>query len=192
MRETSVSDRTHCLLFTGHRIDTPDRPTPRFPAASEPVARKMISDAINVEISRCPDDHFHGICSGASGGDILFLEACVEQNVSTQMYLALDEDGFTEASVADAGADWVARFKVILAAMPVHILPDDPSSELDVWQRTNLWMLDTALSLAGSNLTVIALWDGHTADGPGGTKDMVQRARAVGARIIHLNAADLI
>ena len=34
------------ILFTGHRIDAPARPTPRFPAAKEEQARAMIRDAV--------------------------------------------------------------------------------------------------------------------------------------------------
>jgi hypothetical protein len=38
---------------------------------------------------------------------------------------------------------------------------------------------------------VIALWDGQDGDGDGGTKDMVDRARAAGARVVQIDTADL-
>lgn len=56
---------------------------------------------------------------------------------------------------------------------------------------TNLWMLDSVLAHSGSNVTVIVLWDGNEADGPGGTKDMVIQARAIGVHVVHLDAAQL-
>ena len=181
----------HWLLFSGHRIDTPGRTTPRFPAGSESIAREMISDAIRAELLLYPGDRFHGISSGANGGDMLFLESCAELDVPTDIYLALAGKDFARKSVADAGADWVERFEVLLKARPVHVLPDEPDSEINIWQRTNLWMLDSVLSNPGDNVTVIVLWDGNEADGPGGTKDMVKRAQAIGARVVHLDAAKL-
>ena len=181
----------HWLLFSGHRIDAPGRTTPRFPASSESIARVMISDAIKAELSRFPGDRFRGVSSGANGGDMLFLEACAVLGVPTEIYLALAKDQFAARSVADAGADWLKRFELLLKAGPCHILPDDPLSELNVWQRTNLWMLDSVLSHAGTDATVIVLWDGNSADGPGGTEDMVKRAHAIGARVVHLDAAKL-
>ena len=191
MNSLSGHKNIHWLLFSGHRIDAPDRTTPRFPADSEAIAREMISAAIREELSRCPDDSFRGVSSGANGGDILFLESCSAQHVPTEIYLALAAKDFARLSVADAGGDWFERFDALLNARPVHVLPDEPSSNLDIWQRTNLWMLDSVLSHAGANVTVIVLWDGNAADGPGGTKDMVKRAQAIGARVVHLDAAKL-
>lgn len=191
MSSSPRSKKTHWLLFSGHRIDTPARATPRFPAGSESIARQMISDAIRAEILRRPDDRFRGVSSGANGGDMLFLESCAAHGVSTDIYLALPRDDFAARSVADAGGDWVERFDALLEARPFHVLPDEPSPEFDIWQRTNLWMLDSVLSHAGTNVTVIVLWDGNAADGPGGTKDMVKRAQAIGARVVHLDAAKL-
>jgi hypothetical protein len=191
MTNPSTWGNTHWLLFSGHRIDAHDRTMPRVPPASEPIAGKMISDAVSLVMERHPADRFHGISSGANGGDMLFLEACRALGVPTDIYLALTAKEFEEVSVAEAGGDWAERFKALLEARPVHILPEEGSSTLNIWQRTNLWMLDSVLSHEGSNITVIVLWDGNAADGPGGTKDMVKQARAVGAHVVHLDAAKL-
>lgn len=181
----------HWLLFSGHRIDASERVTPRFPASSEAIAGKMIYAAISAELERFPNDLFYAISSGANGGDILFLEACAELNVSTEIYLALSKTEFARESVSDAGGDWLERYETLLQARPTHVLADDPTSGLNIWQQTNMWMLNSILSHQGVNMTVIVLWDGNVADGPGGTLDMVKQARAAGARIVHLNAAML-
>ncbi len=178
-------------MFSGHRIDAPDRPTPRFPATSEPIARKMIDGAIEGEIERHSTDKFSAVSSGANGGDILFLESCLAHGIQAEMYLALPEQEFAAKSVADGGPAWMERFEALLNEVPVHVLPDRLSNHLNIWQRTNLWMLDCVLSHAGTQVTVIVLWDGNAADGPGGTRDMVRRAQAVGARVVHLDAAKL-
>ena len=63
------------ILFTGHRIDAPARPTPRFPAVKEEQARAMIRDAVT-NIKAKSDGKLLGISGGAAGGDIFFNELC--------------------------------------------------------------------------------------------------------------------
>jgi hypothetical protein len=57
----------------------------------------------------------------------------------------------------------------------------------DIWQRTNLWLLEEALASEAPNLALIALWDGKSGDGPGGTKDLVDTARNRGVNTVLLN-----
>ena len=64
--------------------------------------------------------------------------------------------------------------------------------DYSIWQRSNLWMLHSALAISHDNLTLIALWNGEVGDGPGGTEDMVQRAQNRGATFIHLDTCKLI
>ncbi|HVO94142.1 MAG TPA: tetratricopeptide repeat-containing protein, partial [Terriglobales bacterium] len=90
------------ILFTGHRIDAPNRPTARFPAAKEQQARGMILEALTNIKSK--NGKLLGISGGASGGDILFHEVCEELNIPSQMYLVLPKNDYVKASVADGGA----------------------------------------------------------------------------------------
>jgi hypothetical protein len=61
-------------------------------------------------------------------------------------------------------------------------------SDYNIWQRNNLWNLHNALAAAGGeNVTLIALWNGATGDGPGGTADMVDKAQERGAKTIILD-----
>ena len=53
----------------------------------------------------------------------------------------------------------------------------------NVWQRTNLWMIDEARRLA-SEQALLALWDGHRGDGPGGAEQFIQAARKSGIRVL--------
>ena len=181
----------HCLLFTGHRVDAPGRETPRFPAASEALAKELIVAAVHDEMAAYLTDQFSAVASGANGGDILFLETCAEIGIPAQMCLAKTRDAFVDASVIDGGQEWVDRFDALTEKIPVHVLEHDPTSEFNVWQRTNLWMLEKTLGASGSNSSVIALWDGLEGDGPGGTKDMVMRAKEAGAHIVHIDAGQL-
>jgi hypothetical protein len=184
------------VLFTGHRIDAAKRKDPRFPASQELVAKNAIRATLQAE-KNITSGSLLGVAGGANGGDILFLELCDELNIPTQMMLALPEGEFVEASVEADDHSWVPRFYSQLKKHPgAPVLAESPElpkwlqfkKDYDIWQRNNLWLLSEALCRApGQHLTVIALWDGKTGDGPGGTEHMVGLARERGARIIHLN-----
>ncbi|MGA3190029.1 MAG: tetratricopeptide repeat-containing protein [Bryobacteraceae bacterium] len=187
------------ILFTGHRVDGAKREKPRFPAAMEGAARDAIRVAVAAERSVTAGAIF-GVAGGANGGDILFLEVCDELGIPTEMMLALPEGPFMEKSVAADDPMWEKRFYTQLGKHPnTPVLAK--SEELpqwlqgkkgyDVWQRNNLWLLSEALCRSPENLTLIALWDGGTGDGPGGTENMVNLARDRGAKVIHLNTKTL-
>lgn len=186
------------ILFTGHRIDTPGRSSPRFPAAKEKQARAMIFDAVKKEKEET-NDKLMGLTGGASGGDILFHEVCEELNIPSQMYLVLPKSEYIKASVADSGANWVERFNRLYEKLQAKVLSESErlprwlraKKSYDIWQRSNLWMLHNALSISQDRLTLIALWNGATGDGPGGTEDMVERAKDRGARFVHLDTKTL-
>ena len=187
------------LLFTGHRVDAPDRSTPRFPPAKEMEARAMILEAVKREKEN-PNGQLFGISGGASGGDILFHEVCEDLGIPSQMYLVLPKSDYVKASVADGGPGWVERFNRLFDKFQPKILSDSDQlprwlrakKDYSIWQRSNLWMLHNALFLSQDHLTLIALWNGATGDGPGGTEDMVKRAQDRGARFILLDARKLV
>jgi hypothetical protein len=189
----------HVILFTGHRIDAPNRPTPRFPAAKEAEARAMILDAV-AQIKARTNGGLVGLSGGASGGDILFHEVCEDLGIPSHMYLVLPKNEYIKASVADAGAVWVERFNRLCQNLKPKILSDSDrlprwlrgKKGYNIWQRSNLWMLYSALYLSREQLTLLALWNGVAGDGPGGTDDMVQRAVDRGATFIHLDARKLL
>ena len=190
---------THVLLFTGHRVDAPDRKTPRFPAAKEKHARAVIFEAVRNEKAKAKGPVF-GIAGGACGGDLLFHEICEALEIPSQMYLVLPKNEYIKASVADGGPDWVERFNRLYDKLKPKILSDSDrlprwlraKKDYNIWQRSNLWMLHNALCISQDHLTLIALWNGATGDGPGGTEDMVNRAKDRGATFIHLDAKKLL
>jgi len=174
----------HSLLFTGHMIDAKDRADPRFPANKENEAKREIEKYLLTE-KEINKDELTGIASGACGGDILFHELCAKMDIPTEIYLALPVEDFKKESVSFAGKDWDMRFDKLVAKLPVHILPanDENNNEKNVWERTNLWMLNLALENGGENMTLIALWNGKGGDGEGGTEHMINIAKEQGARV---------
>jgi hypothetical protein len=187
------------ILFTGHRIDAPGRSMPRFPAAKEKQGRALIFDAVAKEKEKA-SGKLMGLTGGASGGDILFHEVCEELDIPSQMYLVLPKNEYIKASVADGGPDWVERFNRLYGKLKPKILSDSDrlprwlraKKDYNIWQRSNLWMLHNALAVSQDHLTLVALWNGATGDGPGGTEDMVARAKDRGARFIHLDTTKLL
>jgi len=187
------------ILFTGHRIDDPGRPEPRFPPEKEVQARTMILETV----SKIKDETIIpilGISGGASGGDILFHEICEELGIPTKMYMALPKKEYINASVDDAGYDWVQRFEHLYKTTDpqtlaeTRVLPRWLRSKqgYNIWQRSNLWMLHNSLAMSNDNVTLIALWNKTTGDGPGGTEDMIQRVIDRGANFIHLDTRKLL
>jgi hypothetical protein len=187
------------ILFTGHRIDPPSRATPRFPASREKQARAMIFEAVSKEMEKAQRPVV-GVSGGACGGDILFQEICAELNIPRQMYLVLPKNDYLKASVADGGPEWVERFNRLCNQVKAKIFSDSErlprwlraKKDYSIWQRSNLWMLHNALYLSQDHLTLIALWNGASGDGPGGTEDMVARARDRGATFVLLDARKLL
>jgi hypothetical protein len=179
------------LLFTGHMIDSADRKQPRFPAWAEGRAFEAIRNAI-AALPWTQQGPAIGLAGAASGGDLLFHEACAELEIPTKILLALPVNDFLAASVSPAGPDWVRRFHAVVdkrGCERFQIMGDKNGlleGETDnVWQRANLWMIEQALALAPER-SLLALWDGRASDGPGGTEHLVEVAPKFGVRVAPL------
>jgi hypothetical protein len=189
---SSADDRheyAHALLFTGHMIDSADRAQPRFPRSAEKRARQAIREAIAAVAWTRPGSTI-ALAGGASGGDLLFHECCEELGIPTRVLLALPPDKFEAASVAPAGRAWVDRFHALLKKLGpgrAHLMESvdgllEGETE-NIWQRANLWMIEEATAIAAEQ-ALLALWDGKTGDGPGGTEHFLQVARQAGIHIL--------
>jgi hypothetical protein len=191
--EKEQEEQPRIILFTGHRVDEKGRKAKRFPPDKEDVARAEVRKVVEAELKKANGKAI-GIAGGASGGDILFHEVCVELNIPTHLYLAFPREDYIRESVQSAGEEWVERFNQIYTkANNKRVLAqskDLPAwlqqkTKYTIWQRNNLWTLSNALALdkgGGPNVVLIALWDKQEGDGPGGTKDMVEQALNHGAR----------
>lgn len=177
----------HVLLFSGHLMDAPDRPVPRFPPAMEPAAAQALAGVLD-SLGAGPGDL--ALCQAAAGGDLLFLEACVALGVRCQVLLPCDEATFMQRSVLGSahGPEWQARWLALkprLGATPLEMdtaLGPTPPGE-DAFERCNRWLLETALAQGPGRLRLVLLWNGAGGDGPGGTRHMMQQVQAVGAPV---------
>jgi len=183
------------ILFTGHMVDAPDRPLPRFPSALVPAAARRIEAAL-AEIDAGPRDR--AFTQGAAGGDLLFAEACLARGVPLGLLLPLAEPEFVAASLlpVEDGAAWHARFRAVVARLG-HA-PSEAPHELgaladgeDPFVRGNLWLLASARAAGAERLCCICLWDGGGGDGPGGTRHLVEAVRDAGGTVLRIDTHSL-
>ena len=115
----------HDDWLTGHRIDAPERTKQRFPPNAKAVrlADTMISRTLERERSGPAGDTI-GLAGGASGGDILFHEACERVGIHTRLYLACPREAYVRASVQDGGSGWLRRFDVQYDKLERRVLSD--------------------------------------------------------------------
>lgn len=180
----------HVFLFSGHMIDRLDRPQPRFPAAMEEEANKKIQEVLDRLQANAED---LAIAPGiACGGDILFLEACLERQMKIEAYLPFELAEFIEQSVSFAENDWVERFYRIKnhPQVKIYLQPEQigavPVGE-NPFERNNRWALDSSLIYGIDKVRLVVLWDGKGGDGKGGTGDMVKQVGQLGGIVEHLD-----
>jgi hypothetical protein len=174
-------------------IDAPGRKKARFPARKEQAVRLRIAEQLAGWNAGARD---MGICGGACGADILFAEACLERGARVLLLIALPEPAFLEKSVAFADADWEARYRALRARCETrfqHEVLGPPAPGEDVFERNNLWCLDTAQALVPPDrVHAILVWDEKPAgDGPGGTADFAARVAKGGGRVSVINPTKL-
>jgi hypothetical protein len=179
------------VLFSGHMMDAPGRPKPRFPACKERVAAAEIARMLD-RINAGGGDL--AICGGACGGDLLFAEASLERQLTLELYIPFREEEFLAKSVDFADADWRSRFLAAKSHASLHITPEevDPlAMDEDPYERNNLHMLDAAMRFGADKLDFICLWNGEGGDGPGGTQHLMQAVRSKGGRTHWLDTTKL-
>lgn len=191
MRATPSVPR-QVLLFSGHMVDAPDRPTPRFPERWVPAALRRIEQALE-QLDAGPGDLAY--TQGACGGDLLYTQACLARGVPVQWLQPFaDEAEFLRRSVALRGAHWAQRYHALRAQLdrPVQGMAADPAEAgADPFERCNRWLLACALAHGAERLRVIALWNGQGGDGPGGTAHLLQLAHEAGREAIWIDTRTL-
>ncbi len=183
------------ILFSGHMIDVPDRPTKRFPAEKESVAAQEIAESLD-SLGAGPEDL--ALTQGASGGDLLFLEACRQRNVRLQLLLPFPEPEFIQRSILPSadGDKWRERFYRLKSGLKdePRIMPDELGplpKGVNPFERCNRWLLYTALSHGINKVRFICLWDGGGGDGPGGTAHMYEEVKRRTGRVMWIDSKTL-
>lgn len=189
------------FLFSGHMVDAPNKASTRFPADKEPIAAAAIAKALD---ALGAGDKDLALTQGASGGDILFAEACIARGMRVQLMLPLPEPDFIVASILPAanGEQWRQRFfkvrgdALCLAprVMPEILgpLPKDAEGKAaSAFERCNLWLLNSALVCGIAKTHFITLWNGGEGDGPGGTAHMFKEVERRTGQVTWLDTRTL-
>ena len=171
------------VVFVGHLIDRPGRVPPRFPPSLEPAVREALRERLR---ELAPG---FGYASAGCGGDIIFHELLHELGAESHVVLPYGRDQFVADSVdLVPGSDWPARFaRVLDRARTVIVSADRRMIEASASFEYGALMLDGAAAIRADELDTelvsLALWDGRSGDGPGGTAATVARWREMGRRI---------
>ena len=185
----SASPREHLVVFAGHAIDAPGA-LPRFPAAAEDKARKLIAERLRrLQQGLAEGERLTVLASAAPGADILVHEVCAELGVESRLCLPMPPE--VVARQAFAAADrWRTRFLAVVKAHEKHLLQLADDAELprwlqgrpgvDPWERGNRWVMQLAQAWGAQRVTLLALWDGQEDGHTGGTMHMVRMARSLG------------
>lgn len=145
--------------YLGNMIAPPPGPNGRFPA--------MPGAKVAADIAALLDGMRIGAAYGslASGAEILFAEALVDQGVALNIVLPFATADFIEQLVRPAGEDWVARFEACLAeARTVRFATEDAYLGDD-----QLFTYSSSLAMGLASLCArhlhaplmqLAVWDG--------------------------------
>lgn len=162
-------------VFSGHMIDRPDRPNPRFPISAEENVRHTLREIIDRQKIKI------AFASCACGGDILFLEEALSAGGECIIVPPLPLKTTIRNSVAFAPGDWEERLKTILANPKTRLLaPEcDETGENDaiVYDFANRYLLGLAILKSrelGFPLVGVCVWDGKESGLMGGTDSAIR------------------
>lgn len=179
------------VVFSGHRIDVPGRPVPRFPPDLEPAVARAVTERLSALDARI------GFASAAGGADILFLEALLDRGGDVHIVLPYDQEQFRRDQV-DAGAagDWGSRYGRVLTAAAEVVMASEQSVPTGpaVFEYANTLLYGWAKLWAqqlDTQLVPLAVWDGQPGDGPGGTAAAVAIWREMGHAVEIVDLAAL-
>lgn len=166
------------VVFSGHMLDQPNRPVPRFPAAQEKIVKQEILKRLTALKAG------FGYASAACGADILFLESMLELKGEINIVLPFDPEVFVKTSVdLLPGTNWRHRFNALLEqTAQLYVIGQRPASEATTpYEYANL-MLDGMAKLRARSLetgmTTLAVWDEKVEGGEGGTAAFIRHRLA--------------
>jgi hypothetical protein len=175
------------LVFTGHMIDAPGRPNPRFPAHAEEEVRNRIRSY--VEAIRPAAAYGSAAC----GADILCLEVVQELGGEIHIVLPFPAEQFLSESVElYPRGSWGRRFRRLLASATEVIVISEkpPPSGVSTFEYANYVLTGLArlrCQVLDTELHGLAVWDGSNTGDVGGTSSVVDMWRRTGVPLYQVN-----
>ncbi len=180
------------VVFSGHLIDRPGRPTPRFPPSLEAAVRASLDERLR---SLGP---VIGYSSAGCGGDLLFLESLADLGAPSHIVLPYGTPQFLEDSVTgNADSGWGARFdRALERATNVLVASEHRIGSGSISHQYGFRMLDGSAAVRADELDTeivcLSVWDGRPGDGPGGTADAIAHWQRAGRRVEIVNTDALL
>jgi class 3 adenylate cyclase/tetratricopeptide (TPR) repeat protein len=180
------------VVFSGHRIDQSDRPTPRFPPEIEPIIYRTIRERLEKKDARL------GYASAACGSDILFLEAILELGGEAHIILPYNKEEFIKNSVdIIPDSDWGQRFNWVMERATETIVASHPKlQETDVlYEYANRLVHGLAKMRAEqleTDFLTLAVWDGKPSNALGGTASAIAYWRNCGYDVEIINTEAIL
>jgi hypothetical protein len=166
--ETKSAIRLPSVLaigFTGHR-SLPDEATSR--AAIRGFLREQQAKTSAI---------VYGVSSAAAGGDLLFAESCLELEIPLRILLPLPKEEFRKDFDA---AVWLRAEEVMSKAVSVEITGDS--------ETRNEAYYECGVETVQQSQLMIALWDGESSRGMGGTQEIKDFAQEMGKPVIWIHS----
>ena len=156
---------TLAIGFTGHRS-----------LQDEAKCRKWIFEILKQRKAITPGLLF-GVSSVAAGGDLLFAESCIQLELPLCVLLPLPVEEFRKDFDE---ASW-SRAEVVLGkAASVEVTESNQSREECYYE--------CGIETVQRSRMLLALWNGESSQGLGGTEDIVSFARGVGKPVVWLHS----
>lgn len=178
------------VVFSGHRIDADsDNNNPRFAEENESLVRQKM----NLWLAQF--HHVIAYCSAANGSDLLFIEQVLAQGGEVNIILPFERTAFAQTSVNHPrNQSWEKRFVDALqqATRVVELTEYNPTVSNSAYAFANLCVAGMAKarqSNTGYPLRALAVWDGLSEGGQGGTYTAILQWRAMGLDIDHIHPA---
>jgi class 3 adenylate cyclase len=171
--------------YTGHMIAAAGKPG-RFPAQAEAHVAARIQNVLS--------DHNvgYGYGSLACGADTLFVEALLARNAEVDVVLPFAKDSFLTESVADGGANWLARFAQCFEHVRVmHATEGEFLGDAGVFAYTSQLAMGLAMLRAqqfASDPIQLAVWDGRETGEKAGTFSDIAAWQSHGLQTIKIGS----
>lgn len=178
------------VALAGRRIDAPDAGTHRFPFRNiNMVKERLRAFFLSSKASVL-------VCSAACGADLLALDIAGELNLERRILLPFSPGVFEKKSVLDCEGDWQTKFESICNEVGsagnltiLHLQED----EQNVYERTNIEILNLAESIAGlndnnnKNIVALAVWEGGSRGPDDATAHLLEEAKKRKIPIAEIN-----
>jgi hypothetical protein len=170
------------VAAAGRRVDAPDSETPRFPLDVVPAVAERIERVLRDVGADAV------VASAAAGADVLVLEAAQRLGLRTVVVLPFERDRFEKSSVADRPGQWTARYRTVLDASEVEVLPRTSGDDDEAYAAVTEELLARAIAMAGvAGTTAVVVWDGSSRGPSDQTARFADRARERNVPVVEVS-----